>query len=195
MANFFLLFFRLDSSFIISSKDFVKLEPRFKQFTANQWNAYGDECLVDCEVEDGVFKGVVIQVAEDRDSLLSSLEKARDLRWKKKMSVSNLLCFFKRFKCGRDRLPPFTNIPTDLESDSQENYTTESCVVSSARVAVDTPTLLPLPDSYVQSSNICRDAKGQFKVHVEGITKHVNEKGYDTASIAGTSSAFNEYIR
>ena len=69
---------------------------------------------------DGCFSGIIIQVSDEASDLLDSLTKAKDMRFKKKMHLSSILPYFKRYKQGRDRIPPLSYFQTASESEPEK---------------------------------------------------------------------------
>ena len=103
-SNFFLLFFWKVASFILASRLFLHFEDDMSEWTSKEWlehtaNKY--EARYTCEAWSD--KGVIIQVAKEREHLGDALKKSKDLRYNEKVKVLDILAYFSRFKFPRQR--------------------------------------------------------------------------------------------
>ncbi|PAA72804.1 hypothetical protein BOX15_Mlig012075g11, partial [Macrostomum lignano] len=110
----FMLFFRTFNQFRVIAGDFIDLPHR--NWTEEDWMDTGyAEVAVDLQDENGSSTGIVVQVATSITDLNETFKKAKDLRYKKNFSLAKILTFFRRFKSGRDHVPPMRNLTTEDE--------------------------------------------------------------------------------
>lgn len=128
----FLMFFREYSCFQVLPYDFVHLGTKYLDMDGNNWLSTGNELFqFPCETGSGMSDGVIIQVGESEDDLKSTLLKAKELRWTKSLPLSKLITFFPRFKTGREKLPPMSQIRSEVESDYDISHVSCSQLQSS----------------------------------------------------------------
>ena len=98
-SNYFLLFFRSDSSFIIASRDFIRFQENTFSWTSKDWLLQKEkEWNVKYESDSWSALGVIIQVANEKGDLDDTLIKAKELRFTLHVSVSDMLGYFSRYK-------------------------------------------------------------------------------------------------
>ena len=91
-SNYFLLFFRSDSSFITASRDFLRFPENTSTWTSKSWLLQKEkEWNVKYESGSWTALGVIIQVANEEDDLDDTLKKAKELRFTLNVSVSDML--------------------------------------------------------------------------------------------------------
>ena len=164
------------------------------------------------ERDDAVFAGTVIQVGSDGCDLVDSLIKAKDLRFKKRLHLSTILGYFRRYKHGRDRVPPLELFQTaESESDIAIEHETRETVEVKENIPPRTPEPLlpPLPNiqtplsplsppliqnastSHSRATNTCnvqrpmRDSAGRFAQDVEPFLESLRRQGIDPFSTIG----------
>jgi hypothetical protein len=97
--EYLLIFFREDSSFFIAHKSMTNLSLEQSVWEEWNWNATeANEIKLNVSCDEWNADGIVIQVAEKRESLLDTMIKARDMRYKFNRKLVDILSFFKRFK-------------------------------------------------------------------------------------------------
>lgn len=106
-CNYFLLFFREDSSFIIASRNFVKFDDDKQTWTSKEWLDSKEEVNLRYHCSQWSSDGVVVQVACQHNDLEASLKKARELRYEYNVTMADILIYFNRYKVpGRRNIIP-----------------------------------------------------------------------------------------
>lgn len=209
--KWFLLHFRDDDSFQILPQELIKMSGGIVDWGPSDWiNSTDQQIQVHADLEAGLTIGTVIQVAWNDSDLKDSLKKAATFRFDKKQKLVVILSYFKRFKSGRDRVPPLNRVLTETESSDldlpvtdepkQHDKTelqpphhdlellpppTKKCQLGSSARPMSPATPIRREVRPSQRSNRC--STGQYGIDVESYLDTVRDKGIDPYSPTGHS--------
>jgi len=153
-CQWFLLYFRMDSSFLIIERNFIKFPiDDMVGWNTEAWLSSSHQMYeVTAETEDGNYDGVVVQIAAQAADLYETMAKAKVFRYEKKLQITKLLGYFSRVKMGRQRnIPAFNSVFTESElseSSAPMNVGSSRKIARAPpRKIVPPPFMPPLPPS------------------------------------------------